>query len=202
MAVRNTKGFINAYTKAEYWWEPLDRPILTACRMMPNHVANEEVFAKIALVNRVYRANLHLGTTNAEWKLAELLVRMKFDNTIAQLRKLKSFSNKTKASVIAAHEDFVKIAYKVTKRVENSFCAKYLSSHFPAVLPIFDSKSYATSWKLKGGSLGKDLYDNNRNCDYGYHCEAILLLITDLRREGISNPNLKLIDSILYESGR
>jgi hypothetical protein len=202
MAVRNTKDFIKAYRMAQYWWEPLDRPILTACRKMPNHVSNEEVFAKIALVNRVYRANLHLGTTDAEWKLATLLVKINFDNTIAQLRNLKSYSNKSKALVIATHEDFVKITYKVTKRVENSFCAKYLSSHFPAVVPIFDGKSYATSWKLKGRYLGKDLYHNNWNSDYGYHCEAILLLISDLRQERISNPSLKLIDKILYESGR
>ena len=61
-------SFLNEYQKLEcgirdknplyYWWIPLDRPILAACKDHPAHSDYCEVYAKVALVNRMYSANL------------------------------------------------------------------------------------------------------------------------------------------------
>jgi len=44
-----------------YWWIPLDRPILTACKDHPGHSDYSEVYAKVAMVNRMYSAQLRRG---------------------------------------------------------------------------------------------------------------------------------------------
>lgn len=44
-------------------------------------------------------------------------------------------------------------------------------------------------------------FDENWNYDYGYHCEAILLLVEALLSNGFQNPDLKLVDCVLYGEG-
>lgn len=202
MKIRNLKGFLAAYEKTEYWWEPLDRPIQWACRTMAGHTNQEEVFGKIALVNRTYRTNLHLGASGAEWKLAGVYVDKRVDNILAPLARIKEFSRDSLPPVVEAHERLVRLSYAVTKRVQNSFCAKYLSFHFPHAVPIFDNKAYNTSWRLVGRQLPNNPYPENWNSDYIYHCQAILLLMDYLRQQGYKDPNLKLIDNVLYKSNK
>jgi hypothetical protein len=201
VSINNLNDFRSAYTTATYWWEPQDRPVIWACtKEMPNHSNVNEVFAKVSLVNRLYRANLHMGAKSAEWKVAETLVNERFDMSLSALRALSAFDPASLPTVLDAHECLVKIARSVTERTENSFAAKYLSFHFPAVVPIFDNNAYATGWKLVGRRLSSELYTNRLNCDYGYHCEAILLLVDHLKEHGVNEPNLKLIDNVLYDS--
>ncbi len=40
-----------------YSWITLDRPILTACKEHPSHSDHSEVYAKVALVNRMYNGS-------------------------------------------------------------------------------------------------------------------------------------------------
>src|SRR5437016_1628556 len=69
--IKDLRSFLKEYQNHEqgikakdwhyYWWIPLDRPILTACKEHPDHSDYSEIFAKIALVNRMYRSQLGRG---------------------------------------------------------------------------------------------------------------------------------------------
>ena len=141
-----------------------------------------------------------MGVKDAEWKLAQLMVDNDFDKSISEALTLGSFSSSTLPSVIALHEGFVHLGRRVTKRIENSFCSKYLSFHFPKLFPLFDRNAYNASWELTGHRLSRGLYVGNRNVDYAYHCEAILKLLTELHQHGVAEPDLKTIDYVLYST--
>lgn len=192
--------FVERYRAVDYWWEHLDRPILRACQEMPAHRNQREVFGKIALINRAYRANLQMGARDAEWNLARAMVEAKFDEFVRPIADSRCFDRGSLMTIMAAHEKFVRLAYGVTKRVENSFCAKYLSFHFPKVTPLFDSNAYGASWKLAKAVLAVGLYQGNWNIHYGYHCEAVLHLLSVLDEHGITEPDLKFVDYVLYSA--
>lgn len=202
MKLKQIKDFIQAYRNVNYYFEPIDEAILHVCRKNPYHSNTDEVFAKIALVNRIYRANLsrYLGRTgkDAEWRLAERLVQEKLDKNFLPLKDIRRFNKNSIDTIVQTHEKLVKITYSITKKVQNSFCSKYLNFHFPKIIPIFDSYSYAASWNLVGKQVKAIRCDENLNYDYGYHCETVLLLVEALLRSGIRNPDLKLVDCVLY----
>ena len=91
-------SFLNEYQKLEcgirdknplyYWWIPLDRPILAACKDHPAHSDYCEVYAKVALVNRMYSAQLgkgKMGRYEAEDKVAQALCKSNIDIFIQPL---------------------------------------------------------------------------------------------------------------------
>jgi len=202
MKLKQIKDFIQAYRNVDYYFKPLDQAILRACRRNPRHNNESEVFAKIALVNRTYRANLDRyldrASKDAEWRLAEKFVHENIDNDLLPLKNIRRFNRNSLDTIVQTHEKLIQIVYTITKRAQNSFCSKYLSFHFPKTVPIFDSHSYDVSWHLIGNQVKATRFDENRNYDYGYHCEAILLLVEVLLRRGIKNPDLKLVDCVLY----
>lgn len=200
MKLKQMKDFIKGYGNADYYFRQIDEAILHACRKNPSHNKKEEVFAKIALINRTYGANLdrYLGR-EAEWRLAERFVHKKLDSRLLPLKEIRRFNRNSIDTIVQTHEELVKVTYSITKRVQNSFCSKYLSFHFPKIIPIFDSYSYTASWNLVGKQVKAARFDENWNYDYGYHCEAVLLLVEALFRSGIKNPDLKLVDCVLYE---
>lgn len=198
--MKSIDDFIKAYEAAQYWWEPLDRPILAAFSAYPGHDDVGEVFAKIALVNRVYRANLQMGGKDSEWKVAERMVeqREKLNTMFVRLRSCERFCRDTLPCIMDAHEQLLPLAGSVTGRVENSFCSKYLSFHLPDSIPIFDRWAYRSSWKLMKKRLPRGMYSGKSNIDYGYHCEAVICLIDALKSHLGHFPSLKLVDYILY----
>lgn len=208
MKLKKVKDFIQAYKNVcnhredYYYYEPLDQAIFNACRKMQRHTNKNEVFAKIALVNRTYGANFgrYLGRAGKypEWRLAEKFVRGKIDDLLLPLKSIGHFNRNSIDTIVRTHEKLVTVTYSITKRTENSFCSKYLSFHFPKIIPIFDFYSSDASWNLAGKEVKAARFDENWNCDYGYHCEAVLLLIKALLESGIKDPDLKLIDCVLY----
>jgi len=135
---------------------------------------------------------------DAEWRLAKTFVRANIDNELLLLKHIRRFNRNSIDTIVQTHETLIQIVYTITRRTQNSFCSKYLSFHFPKIVPIFDSYSYTTSWNLTGRQVKATRFDENRNYDYGYHCEAVLLLVEALLRSGINNPDLKLVDCVLY----
>jgi hypothetical protein len=208
MKLKQIKDFIQAYRNVDrnvddyYYFKHLDQAILTACRKNPAHNDASEVFAKIVLINRTYRANLDRyldrPIKDVEWRLAEKFVDGNIDKELLPLKNIRRFNRNSIDTIVQVHEKLVQLAYTITKRTQNSFCSKYLSFHFLKTVPIFDSHSYDASWRLVGNQVKAARFDENRNFDYGYHCEAILLLVEVLLRRGIKNPDLKLVDCVLY----
>ena len=210
--LRDIETFVREYKKTyeDQYWKSLDWPILEICKgKYKSHTGAEvdKVWAKIALINRVYRTNLHFGKKGSEWKLAEVLAdrETKFDDNIHFLSALP-FSEKNFDQIIKIHEYFVDVVKRnVTGRIENSFCSKYLNLHFPDSVPIFDQYSYSVSWKIIGRKLYNHgelkPYDKNQNIDYACHCFAVLKLISNLESKNIP-VDLKVIDQTLYLSAQ
>lgn len=160
--------FLAAYKKydPDYYYRYIDEAISRVFQKYPRHTSLEQVFAKISLVNRVYRANIERKRKGAEWELAEHLVDNKFDNTITPLKKIRKFDAGTLPEIVGVHERFVNIAKKALRVRAASFCSKYLHFHCPMIIPIFDSRAYETAWKL----VGKEINDSDDDIsDYGYY---------------------------------
>jgi len=190
--------FVKAYQSTDYSWEAMDQVIIRMCDENPGHTQVPEVYAKVALINRAYRANMQMGAKNAEWNVAKLLVDQKSDKFIAPLRVLPRFGRETISEIVSTHESLVQLVHTVTNRTTNSFASKYLSFHAPRVVPLFDSNSYKVAQQLVGDRVRRELYRGNANWKYGYHCEAVLLLVEALYGRGVDNPNLKLVDCVIY----
>jgi hypothetical protein len=196
--------FVENYDKlkSRMWWEPLDRPIIQLCDESPQHEDVEVVFAKVALVNRVYRTNIQMSVKNAEWALAETLVHEKVDRIILPLRPLRTFGPACLEPIRSVHEKLVQLVRRVTKRFENSFCSKYLSFHFPEVVPIFDNFAYRAAWSLCKGIVPWPDQRNCLNANYRWHTAATFHLWQELARKGFVGERLKLklIDYVLYSN--
>ena len=191
--------FRQAYQRIEkegYNWQELDGVLYGMCAAMPDHTDKRQVIAKVGLINRGYRANLQMGTDEAEWKLALALVDSDIDTHLNELRGFKTFDAETAPATMAAHATLVALCQEATSRGAVSFASKYLAFHVRNVVPVFDSYAYDASWKLAGEGITEPLIRGPTE-PYGWHCAAVLRLADDLRAHGIE-PDVKLIDVVLY----
>jgi hypothetical protein len=204
MPFRNIDDFCTAYQRLEakagmYSWAALDRALVNVCAASPLHVQVDEVSVKIAIINRMYRANLQYGAKDAERKVAEKFVKNHADAIVAPLRKSSNFSSKSLRYLLDAHEKLVDLTRQVTKKVHNSFLSKYLHFHFPSVVPIFDKYAYNASWELAPLPIAKYAqYDKRLNQDYACHCASLLQIMKELKDRDVKSPSVKLLDVLLY----
>lgn len=187
-----------AETKA-YSWATLDKHLLAACEADPSHTDVHAVFAKVALVNRVYRTNLRFGGKDAEWRIAEHMTAAALDHAFVGLDGTERFSEATFQSVVKAHQDLLSVVWTATKRTEVSFASKYLHFHFPRLFPIYNSFAVRTAASLAplpevAVAITPDLWSRK----YEAHCLRVLALVDALQRQGVADPDVKAIDVVLY----
>lgn len=178
-----------------YWWIPLDRPIFGACIDHPTHSDSCEVYAKVALINRMYSAQLGRGKISkdkAEVQVARALFQSDIDKFIEPLFGLDGLNETVLPEVLKCHDRLVRIVRQGTGKDELSFSSKYLSFHVPRVVPIFDSKASKTARDILKGFFSFRGYGF-----YEKHCRRILNLMDFLIKGGIK-PNLKIIDYVLF----
>lgn len=195
------EAFVTAYRTVEqagYSWEEMDRVILALCEKTPGHRSQREVMARVALVNRAYRAHLQMGDKDAEWTLAGRLVESEIDEQIEELRGIPTFNATTAPLVVAAHGALVALCKEATGRWALSFASKYLSFHAPMVVPLFDQKAHVEGKKLVQGLVNAPI-SGCAAMDYRWHAARVLYLAEHLQEHGI-DPNLKIIDIVLYGS--
>lgn len=178
---------------AEYYWHGLDAMLIAMCQKAPLHTDFVEVYGKVALVNRAYRANLHMGPNEPEKLVAEALYKKKVDGVFAPLRVLDAFNTKTLPAVVKAHASLVELAHDAVNKNVVSFCSKYLSFHFPHLVPVFDSKAVDSARKLT-----RDEMKAGGEWEFERHCERVAHLVSVLVADGTEKPDLKLIDFLLY----
>ena len=192
---RNHESGIRAKNMKYYWWIPLDRPILDACKDHPTHADYCEVYAKVALVNRMYSAQLGRGRSGkyeAEDRVAQALCKSDIDKFLGPLLDLDTLNEGVLPSVVKCHERLVAIARRGIGTDALSFSSKYLSFHAPRVVPILDSRaSWAARHILKGvpGFRGYRTFEK--------HCRRILALL-DILNDNKMEPDVKMIDYVLY----
>ncbi len=192
---RNHERGIEKQEYRYYWWIPLDRPILRACKGHPGHSDCSEVYAKVALVNRMYSANLGRynkeGKFEAEDQVAQALFKSDIDKFIKPLLDLDALSEDVLPKVLKCHDRLIQIARPGAGNEALSFCSKYLSFHLPRVVPILDRRAELTASQVEG-------IPSFRGCGrFEKHCRRVLALMNFLVMKRIM-PNLKIIDYVLY----
>jgi hypothetical protein len=184
--------------RGQLWIDGVDLPIIEACAKRPGHKNVYEVYGKVALVNRMYAAMLGRYTKvgDPEWKVAEQLVKHDADSFIAPLASFRKLDTDAVPEVVASHRKLVKIIYRLTKKEFHSFSAKYLSFHFPRLVPISDSKAITWSKRIVADLGGRKAVA--ADSEYEKHCRRILILLDFLRSNQIEDPDIKLVDLVLY----
>ena len=194
------REFVRQYRVAEFHWQELDRPIIQYFADNPHHDDVNKVYAKVALVNRVYRANIQMGMGNAEWSLATALITEDVDSWLRPVREANLYCREFLPSLLEAHGNLVYTCKKVTGKAALSFASKYLSFCNPAVVPILDSKAESSVRQIFGKRRPGKQHRGYLNTRYAVFCEYILLLVEELARS--DNPiDMKKVDAILYGGG-
>lgn len=178
-----------------YWRVPFDRAVAAVCSASPGHEDVFDVFPKVALVNRMYRANLGGGSINTgvEWNVATSFVAQSVDLVLAPLSALAGFDRESLPVIVRCHARLVAIAREPAGRNEESFASKYLSFHFPEVVPILDKYAEENAWRLTDG-----MEDPGGETRYEQYCYRLLHLLDVLRGQGVTTPSIKLLDHVLY----
>jgi hypothetical protein len=174
-----------------YSWKLLDQAIFDLVNKYPQHSDLEAVYAKICLINRVYRANMQMAFSGAEIKLAEHFQNrhQTIDGILQSLESL-TFSRESIVQIVMAHKRIEQISFEVLNKKSTSFTAKYLNFHLPDVVPIYDNWSKTNLEKLIGRKISEGAFSE--------YCEGILIIYEELVNKGIRKPSLKIIDCILY----
>lgn len=85
---KTIRQFIQAYRRIAkspemkdelYWWHELDSVLVEMCTALPKHKNLNEVYRKVALINRAYRAKLEMGPDGPELKVAKAFVKKDID---------------------------------------------------------------------------------------------------------------------------
>jgi hypothetical protein len=192
---RKHESGIRAKNKKYYWWIPLDRPIVGACESHPTHSDYCEVYAKVALVNRMYSAQLGRGRSGkyeAEDRMAHALCKSDIDKFLGPLLGLHALCDAVLPKVVKCHDRMVAIGRRAIGTDALSFSSKYLSFHAPRVVPILDSRAAWTAGRVLKGMSGFRGYGA-----YEKHCRRVLVLMHILAESKIE-PDVKLIDYVLY----
>jgi hypothetical protein len=130
----------------EAGWKSVDDELYEVCRRRPSHRDFADVYTKVAMIGRVYRAGLARtwrGEGNAETEITHVL--MAHAGVIESgLRKLedRAFDRQAADEIVELHG---RIARAISRENEDkfltSFVSKYLHFHCPLV-PIYDSRAH------------------------------------------------------------
>lgn len=137
---------------AEAWsdyqssWAVVDQELYGLCERK-GHDQLEDVYAKVAIINRVYAAGITRSVagneeTDAELRVARLLLECQgeMSSHLRHLRSLQALSKQNMTTVVASHGWFTThLAPSLEDTNLCSFMSKYLHFHCPTV-PIYDSR--------------------------------------------------------------
>ncbi len=129
---------------------------------------------------------------DAEDAVTKALCDSNIDKSIIEpLLGVDKLSEAVLPKVLECHDRVVTIVRRGSHKYELSFSSKYLSFHFPKVIPILDSRAEWTATNIKG-------MPSFRGCGrYEKHCRRILSLMDSLVEKKIK-PRLKIIDFVLF----
>ncbi|OBH54340.1 hypothetical protein A5685_12350 [Mycobacterium colombiense] len=149
----------NAKADYEARWKLIDGELYALCRRL-RHDDFDEVFAKVAIVGRVYAAGVTRswrGEGDPETGTARALIEQA---SLVQdgLRRLEDrpLDQQTAGEIVQLHAAVTRAISRLSVRFLTSFVSKYLHFHSPLV-PIFDSRADAAIGKLVGGKRVRDV---------------------------------------------
>ncbi len=194
----NIASFVKGYKKyKEKQNYPFDGLIYEHIKNNITHVDADIVYAKVVLVNRMYRANLKFAGGDPEGTIADGLVKEKVDDKLQKVANAK-FNADSLGLIVSTHKVVTDCCEKLLHRKPTSFVSKYLHFHFPEAFPIFDKYAYNSAWnivtseglveKIKGKT--EELKNDG---DYAWFCASLVNIQTK-----VTEFNLKTVDRVLY----
>jgi hypothetical protein len=190
--------FKEAQESYEQGWHQVDECLYGFVSQHPDHGEVEYVYAKVCLVNRVYRAYVHLKISESE--LAKHLSEL--DWLDGKIRELNGYPNRdlddeSLDKVVACHGSLLEMGREWARADLDSFFSKYLHFHSPKVVPIYDNRAWDTLEEyvpFTGRSIGESYYEN--------FCKRFLKLykraIDAKDKEHISGVSVRVLDYYLY----
>ncbi|MBN1461212.1 MAG: hypothetical protein JXA57_16915 [Armatimonadetes bacterium] len=205
-----------AHWLAEAWsdyqgsWAVVDRELYDLCARK-GHDRLEDVYAKVAIINRVYMAGITrsvraVDDADAELRVSRLLVRCadELSAHLAHLREINDLTAETMATVVTAHGSITqRLAADLQATNLCSFVSKYLHFHCPMV-PIYDSRVAEHIVEVLGEHVPRSarterLLDRPRVFHPSYYWYAgRFLRLWQLARESTPEATVKMLDHALW----
>jgi hypothetical protein len=141
----SAERFRETQEQYEQGWRQVDDCLYDFVSQHPGHVEFGDVYAKVYMINRLYRANMHLHI--AESELAERLHQhLKesnwLDESVAELNEYPGLDDEALDKVVTYHKRLLELGREWARADLDSFFSKYLHFHCRKVVPIYDNRAW------------------------------------------------------------
>ncbi len=202
------KAYKNAWRRYEETHRVSDQVLYDMCKAYPSHDTFAHIFAKVNIIDRIYRTNLRFRRISLI-DLSEYIYskRKTVDKIFEQLMRLKTptadniILTSTLESIIELHGCMVSLLERFTGTEESSFVSKYMHFHRREIVPILDRRARKAIqvYSPSGDALRKPQNANSRYYDFCGH--FLTLWRMTLKYESNHADIVKKLDQYLYQSG-
>lgn len=201
---------------AEAWddyrrtWSVVDDELHDLCARK-GHERHDDVYAKVAIINRVYNAGISRSVRGTESGDAELRVSQlladchgAFSADLDRIRAFDDLTSDSMATIVAAHGAITQsLARGLDATNLCSFVSKYLHFHCP-IVPIYDSRVAETVAEILAdvvpkGTRTQRLLERPAVYDPSYYWYAgRFLTLWQLARDAAPDATVKMLDHALW----
>jgi hypothetical protein len=203
-----TTRLSQAIRSYEARWKPVDTELYDLCRRRASHADSADVYAKVAIIGRVYEAGVarawraegdpETEVTQVLTKLADLI-----EKALARLKD-QSFDRQTANKIVELHGHLARaISHRSGKVFLTSFVSKYLHFHCP-IVPIFDSNAQTAIGQFVDGELVSPIREAMAELPewaraYRNFVAAFVVLYERAYAEIPLKPTVKQLDHLLWQ---
>ena len=194
-------------------WAVVDHELYDLCARK-GHDRLEDVYAKVAIINRVYAAGIARsvaarGSEDAELLVSRLLVdcRDQLSECLAHLEQVEELTSVSMVAIVAAHGSLTRrLASEIGGVNLCSFLSKYLHFHCPSV-PIYDSRvaehiAGVLGHQVPRGTRTDRLLPRPPIYDPSYYWyTGRFLKLWELVQESTPGATVKMLDHALWRGG-
>lgn len=189
-------------------WKPVDGELYDLCRRRPRHDDFADVYAKVAIVGRVYEAGVARswrGKGDPETEVTRVLIEQA-DLVRSGLQGLenRSFDHQIAAEIVVLHGHVARaISYRTNGVFLASFVSKYLHFHCPTV-PIFDTNAQAAIGQFVDWELVNPIREAMATLPewaraYRNFVAAFVVLYRRAHAQTPLKPTVKELDHLLWQ---
>ena len=203
----------SAWADYQCGWSAVDDELYVLCARR-GHNRSEDVYAKVAVINRVYAAGLSRsvrvsGSEDPELLVATSLVESRdmIASGLAGIDATGRLSGELLRPILDLHGRVQTALEKRTGRRLTSFVSKYLHFHSP-VAPIYDSLVWRAIGEVTRDLFGKatraatPAWAVGRGDEYyRSYCTRFLAIAELAQRSGV-DVSVKMLDHALWSLGR
>jgi hypothetical protein len=195
------------------WWQPVDKELYDLCQRKPEQRDESLVFSKVAIIGRVYAAQVNrsfkaAGGGNKEVTVARGLVEQAdlIEKGLLALDGRK-FDRQTAREIVELHGRITrKLAERTGDAWLSSFVSKYLHFHCP-IVPIYDSQATGSIGRFVDWTAVRDLRTSMATIPdwaraYRNFVAAFVLSYERVWTETSLRPTVKQVDHLLWTASQ